>query len=186
MTDRLVVQKESRYLTLLPEIIRWIDSTLASYARDRRPVRSFGFRRLPRYFSEAMLATAGVVLVENVPTPPLSALGLNEFTTFEMQDPAGITYRDTYFLQAKYGDAESLHFHELIHVIQWRILGPERFLLLYAKGLARHGYAEAPLEKMAYVHQTRFDVEQSSYAVEAEVVQQTLAFAKLGTTLRHW
>ncbi len=45
---------------------------------------------------------------------------------------------------------EALHFHELIHVIQWRLLGPERFLVDYANGLDEFGYENSPLEKMAY------------------------------------
>ena len=70
----------------------------------------------------------------------------------------GITYLDTYFLLPGGADDESLHFHELVHVIQWRVLGPENFLLLYAADLAERGYSDSPLEAMAYGHQQRFDV----------------------------
>ena len=45
---------------------------------------------------------------------------------------------------------EAIHFHELIHVIQWRLLGPEDFLKSYANGLDEFGYENSPLEKMAY------------------------------------
>jgi hypothetical protein len=49
-----------------------------------------------------------------------------------------------------------LYFHELIHVIQWRLLGPERFLALYAEGLEAFGYHNSPLEQMAYNAQNMF------------------------------
>jgi len=55
-------------------------------------------------------------------------------------DAAGITYLDTHFVRADQSRVESPHFHELIHAIQWRSLGPERFLALYADGLERFGY----------------------------------------------
>lgn len=162
----------------------WIEKTLAANARLRRPVQSFDFRRLRLYFFEATLATAGVVPIDHVPVPPLSALGLTEFKTFEAQDMAGITFGDTYFLRVNHAQSESLHFHELVHIVQWRVLGPETFLLLYADGLSKNGYANSPLEEMAYRHQSRFDDGQPAYSVESEVSEETLALPKFGAPPR--
>ena len=67
------------------------------------------------------------------------------------------------------------HLHELVHVIQWQVLGARDFLLLYAAGLIEHDYASSTLEKMAYEHQARFDASQETYSVEAEVQEQVLA-----------
>jgi hypothetical protein len=55
---------------------------------------------------------------------------------------------------------EAIYFHELIHVIQWRILGPEQFLRLYADGLERFGYGDSPLEVMAYDAEAAFVAEE--------------------------
>jgi hypothetical protein len=86
-------------------------------------VASFKFPRLQRYFSEELLSTASVVPIDRLPVPPLSALGLREFADFETQPMGGITYLDTYFLQrVAAATDESLHFHELIHVVQWQVL----------------------------------------------------------------
>jgi len=43
--------------------------------------------------------------------PPLSAMGLNQFSDFELMDANGITYLDTYFVRADHAHIESLHFH---------------------------------------------------------------------------
>ncbi|MFZ3243174.1 MAG: hypothetical protein WA694_07970, partial [Pseudolabrys sp.] len=43
-----------------------------------------------------------------------------------------------------------------IHIVQWRILGPEQFLRLYADGLERLGYRDSPLEVMAYDAEAAF------------------------------
>src|ERR1017187_10830475 len=84
------------------------------------------FPRLPHYFSEGLLNTASVVPSDRPPVPPLSALGLREFADFEGQPARGITYRDTSFLGRADAKDESLHFHELVHVVQWQVLGPDR------------------------------------------------------------
>jgi hypothetical protein len=84
-------------------------------------------------------------------------------------------YQDTYFLHRSAITDESLHFHELVHVVQWQVLGPKDFLLMYAAGLAGHGYRRCPLEAMAFDHQRNFDADDEPYAVEAEVWRQTLA-----------
>jgi hypothetical protein len=164
-----------RYLPFLPFILDWIEQTLDAHAHERRTVSSFNFPRLPRYFSEGLLNTASVVPSDRLPVPPLSALGLREFADFESQPARGITYRDTYFLWRAVATDESLHFHELVHVVQWQVLGPKDFLLLYAAGLAESGYRDCALEAMAYDHQSRFDAGDPPYSVEAEVREQTLA-----------
>jgi hypothetical protein len=96
-------------------------------------------------------------------------MGLSRFGDFELMEASGITYLDTYFLRADHAGDESLHFHELVPVVQWRLLGPERFLWLYADGLERCGYRNSPLEVMAYDLQSRFDAGCQPFDVEAEV-----------------
>ena len=61
-----------------------------------------------------------------------------------------------YFLKRSGADDESLHFHEMIHVVQWRLLGAEFSLAMYAGGLEKFGYRNSPLEKMAYDAQELF------------------------------
>jgi len=78
----------------------------------------------------------------------------------------GITYLNTYFVRDDRARDESLHFHELVHVIQWRLLGPEKFLALYAVGLERFGYRKSPLEVMAFNLQHRFQREAKPFNVE--------------------
>jgi hypothetical protein len=67
---------------------------------------------------------------------------------------------------------EELYFHELIHVIQWRLLGPERFLRLYADGLEKFGYQDSPLEKMAYHTQNEFSRSKRTFDAQALVVRE--------------
>ena len=103
--------------------------------------------------------------------PPLTQMGLAQFSAFEKGDFAGITYLDTFFVRRAFLN-EALFFHEMIHVIQWRLLGAEKFLAAYAAGLEQFGYAGSPLEAMAYEAQRKF--ESSSQIFDAEKHTETL------------
>jgi hypothetical protein len=79
-----------------------------------------------------------------VPVPPLASIGLTRFAGFVRGDSDGIAYIDTIFLKPTQSENENVYFHELIHIIQWRLLGPDRFLLAYANGLECFGYRQSP------------------------------------------
>ncbi len=142
---------------VFPAVLDWIQQTLLAHKNLARPIASKNFKHLPLYFSPAQIAAAKFVIVERVPVPPLSSIGLSRFKEFERGDYDGITYLDTYFLRRPGADNEGLHFHEMIHVVQWRVLGARRFVAMYADGLEAFGYRNSPLEKMAYDAQDSFD-----------------------------
>lgn len=146
-----------KVLSKMPDIMSWIDATLAAHAAQARPVASFGFKRLLDFYSPQLLEKTKVVVVERVPVPPLGALGLPEFADFEQGQYVGMTFTDTYFVAGAEASRESLHFHELVHVVQWAHLGIERFLSAYAAGLVTDGYQNSPLEVMAYELEAHFE-----------------------------
>ena len=146
-----------KFASAYPLLIDWISSTLRQHAHDAQPVASFGFPRLHHYYGPQFLTAAKAIIVDRVPVPPLTAIGLGEFSEMERGGFDGITFLDSYFITRRECSNESLHFHELIHVVQWQLLGPERFLAMYADGLERCGYRNSPLEVMAYDAQARFD-----------------------------
>jgi hypothetical protein len=167
------------FRVLYPRVIGWIRQTLEAYSEQAKAVGSLAFPRLSRYFSAELLAMTKVVVVERVPMPPLSSLGLSRFAEFERADYDGITYLDTFFVKRRSAIAERLYFHELIHVVQWRLLGPETFLRTYAAGLEAFGYRESPLEIMAYDAETAFC--QSDKIFDAEqLVEEKLSQIRNG------
>lgn len=152
-----------------PKLISWIGDTLTASSAQARSVASLGFRRLPYYFSQVILNSAKVVSVDSLPMPPLTKLGLTQFADFERGDFDSITYLDTFFVKQQCSHDEGLHFHELIHVLQWRLLGPKRFLAIYADGLERFGYQGCPLESMAYGAERIFRRKTRSFNAENQV-----------------
>jgi len=144
-------------LQKLPPVRDWIERTLAAHRTEARSVASYRFPRLTQFYSPVFLETAFVVIVPRLPIVPMASLGLRELESFEKAEHAAITYRNTSFMLEAGSADESLHFHELIHVIQWQQLGVEGFLTAYANGIIEHGYRDNPLEVMAYDLQAHFD-----------------------------
>lgn len=156
----------------LPVIRRWIDSTVEEHRSAARPLVSLGFSRLSHYFDPETLKRVSVVVVDVVPKPPLTALGLYHFSEFEEMNAAGITYGDVCFVEWARAMDESVHFHELVHAIQWHILGAQQFLLAYALGyLAGAGYDNNPLEEVAHTLEGLFAREPRLFRVEPIVTQ---------------
>jgi hypothetical protein len=149
-----------------PLIIGWIQGILADHASKMVRVDSLGFQRLSQYFSPGLLAHAKVAYVETVPKPPLSQLGLNQFSEFENMKADGITLLDTFFIGQEFKGSESIHFHELVHIVQWKLLGPKAFVAAYADGLERFGYRNSLLEVMAYDAQAQFDKSPQPFDIE--------------------
>ena len=106
------------------------------------------------------------------------AQGLLGFDAFENMTAEAVTYKDTFFVASPLERNESVHFHELVHVVQWDTLGPESFLLPYGLGLAQSGYHESRLEQMAYGLQTMFDQGQPVADLEEGIRRETLALAQ--------
>jgi hypothetical protein len=146
-----------KLLQALPHARDWVERTLGAHRAETRPTASYHFPRLAQFFTPIFLETCFVVVVSRVPVPPLSSFGLPELAEFENGNYAGITYRNTYFIREDSWSNESIHFHELVHVIQWQHLGVDGFLTAYATGLLQHGYRNNPLEAMAHELQEHFD-----------------------------
>ena len=164
-----------------PAIAGWIQQTITEHEDLRCAVASLGFKRLPHYFTPELLAFAKVAYVDSVPTPPLSAIGLHQFTDFELMEPAGITYFDTIISRQEMRGNEAHLFHELVHVIQWKVLGPKNFTAAYADGLERVGYRQSPLEVVAYTLESAFRNGAGPFDVFAVVREQVGALAPVSS-----
>ena len=80
------------FRTLYPYVIGWIRQTLSVHEQAAKAVASLGFPRLSQYFGDELLTSAKVVVIDRVPMPPLSAMGLSRFAEYEHGDYDGITY----------------------------------------------------------------------------------------------
>jgi hypothetical protein len=146
----------TRLRAALPRIREWILRYTESTASQAVTVASLSVPGLDRCYSKKLLESTRFVIMDQICYPPLDQLGLGEFHALNAIPWGGITYNDIYFLRRDLA-CPVLHFHELVHVIQYRRLGVDRFLWAYGLGLALHGYDDSPLEKMAYDLQLEFE-----------------------------
>jgi hypothetical protein len=65
-----------------PPLFDWIQTTLTASAHVAQTIASRGFSRLPLYFTENTLASTKIVVVDPLPMPPLSSMGLARFADF--------------------------------------------------------------------------------------------------------
>lgn len=70
--------------------------------------------------------------------------------------------------------SRSTLFHELVHVVQYQVLGLRRFADLYVCGFLNHGgYDGIPLERQAYELENRFSRNPKKiFSVEEDVVRR--------------
>lgn len=151
MTDLL-----QRMLRALPRIRAWMDDLHATHRHASVPASATGCTRLASALPASLLQRARAVTVDVVPFPPVPAYGLPEFESLARMPIAGVTFGDMYFVHRVHA-SEAIHFHELVHVVQWSTLGVDEFLLTYALGIAQHGYVQSPLEAIAFDLQARFE-----------------------------
>ena len=167
------IQLPQVYIDLIPNLLNWIDKKLQEHSSKAVTVASLGFKRLPQYFSQETLTNSNVIIVPEVPIPPFAELGAPEFAKILNFRAAGITFKNTYFSIPIENKRESHNAHELFHVIQWKLLGPERFLAFFAAGLMESGYRHSPLEQIAYDLQDLFE-KNIAFSAEDEVSKRLL------------
>ncbi|PHX06451.1 hypothetical protein [Vibrio splendidus] len=140
---------------MLNRIEEWIDLTNDRFSSQRQSCAFFA-SEFAGFYSEEFLADSYFVIVDSIPKPDfpeLRQVGLGDFLDMEVQ---GITYKNTYYIVPSVAKDLPLHFHELVHVAQWKTLGAIGFLRRYITEVQSVGYNEAPLEKLAYAFDLRF------------------------------
>lgn len=170
-------------------IAAWLRAQRERYRVDRRAavVGAEVHRRLVPYFGEEVLQRTLFVTLhaDSADRPPffsqLREAGLSESVLSHFTDVSAITYQDVVVMPRLSPDATQLPliFHELVHVVQFDVLGPQSFLERYVDGWVSAGfrYEGIPLEIDAYDLQRRFELDpRKPFDVSGEV--RTLLRAK--------
>jgi hypothetical protein len=169
---RGICVEEKQFKKLVSDVQSWIASMLAEYKAQMAPVEAARFESLNGYFPQDLLQRVQRVIVDRCPVPPLAVTGIPQLAEIESWDIKGIPWENTIFIRRDLADWDAVHFHELLHVVQWDYLGAEGYLTAWAIGTVTRGYRDNPLEEMAFRHQTRFERGNSRYDVVGEVVAE--------------
>lgn len=142
---------------MLDKINDWIDQTLKNHSNQMVSCERF-YSQFNGFYSAEFLSNSSYVAVDQLPKPDFPELrqaGLGGFIDMDLE---GITYKNTYFIKKGDEGDIALHFHELVHVLQWQNLGALPFIQRYMEEIRHFGYQNAPLEKMAYDLQNHFSM----------------------------
>ncbi|WP_422463601.1 hypothetical protein [Endozoicomonas sp. ALB115] len=153
---------------MLNQLEQWIETTLTESAPQRTPCTTL-LPYFSGFYSPELLQESYFVIVENLPIPDFPELrdqGLGGFLDMDIQ---GITYKNTYFIKKGFEQKLRLHFHELVHVLQWRYFGSREFINRYIDEIQQFGYDNAPLERMAYSLEDKFTTSNRPFDVEKYV-----------------
>jgi hypothetical protein len=156
LASRLEPSLISRLRVALPAIWEWILAYTESTAGHGVTVASLAVPNLAACYPKQLLESTRVVIVDEICYPPLEQFGLVEFKSLQLTTWSGITFDGVYYLRRDVV-CPALHFHELVHVVQYRRVGFKQFLWAYSVGLALHRYENSSLEKMAYDLQLEFE-----------------------------
>jgi hypothetical protein len=116
--------------------------------------------RLAPWFDEGTRRSVRVAHVPGIDNPPFyREIGR---VVLDFTGMAAITFVDTVVANRRFVEEPApveLLFHELVHVVQYQVLGVDAFTRQYVDGWAAGGfsYANIPLERMAYRLQADFE-----------------------------
>jgi len=123
------------------------------------------------YFAVADLDRVRILETDRLPIPALPFRQAARHIGLEFLDPsriAAITFDCV--IASRQPLVPRLLFHELVHVVQFRLLGVSAFARLYIRGFLSGGsYLGIPLERCASDLECRFDTDPSPFDVESEV-----------------
>ena len=158
---------------------KWIKEQRHAYRPRARKLPDHTIAQFSPFFETPLLQAVRLVIVPALENPKFleayrttfdeKAIPLLDFTSF-----AGITFVDTIVLADRFasGDPDAVIFHELVHAVQYDLLGPEKFVELYLLGWINQGfnYAAIPLEMDAYELQNRYEADPiDAFSVRDEV-----------------
>lgn len=158
---------------------KWIKEQREAFRPLGRALPDTAIAQFSLYFEERLLREVRLVTVPALENPGFleeyrsvfseKAIPLLDFTAM-----AGITFVDTIVLADRFASADpkAVIFHELVHAVQYDLLGPEKFVELYLLGWINQGfnYAAIPLEMDAYELQNRYEADPTEpFQVEDEV-----------------
>jgi hypothetical protein len=126
---------------------------------------------LAPYFQPEILGCARILVAECLPIPDLPFSSVLRHCGLYILNPSSIgaiTFDNV--IAARQPLSTRLLFHELVHVVQYRLLSIHGFARRYVAGFLSGGsYERIPLERCAFHLEERFVSQPAAFSVEAAV-----------------
>ncbi len=168
------VEKLRKIREGIPPVRDWIARYIADPAHVYRPLDLERFRRLPLHFSAEILGKVRVATVERIEVAPVAHLG--PFVAEFEQAPTIVTAasaQDRIFVLPVSEESESVHFQQVVRLVQWDEAGGDLFLLSYFSLLAEVGFRRSPLIDLIYRLGAAFDRGETLPGLEDDIRRRT-------------
>lgn len=149
---------------LIQEGTDWVRSRRDAHRPEARRFSDQEVEALERFFGSVILNAARIKHVPRINNPPFySMLPTSGLRLIDFTQIAGITFIDTILIATERippgPPPFHLVFHELVHVVQYDLVGIEEFIKRYVHGWFTHGqdYASVPIERQAHELQARYE-----------------------------
>jgi hypothetical protein len=162
---------------------KWIKEQRELFRPQGRELPDTAVAQFAPFFEERLLREVRVVVVPALENPKFLEAYRETFTDkgiplMDFTAMPSITMVDTILLVEECLDdsAIGLIFHELVHAVQYDLLGPDKFVELYLVGWVNQGfnYAAIPLEMDAYDLQNRYEADPTAPFPVKEEISQSL------------
>jgi len=158
----------------------WLWEQRNLYIRNSRRLSAQESQALQAYYDQQTLSKARVATVDRISNPSFyDELKASGTPTLDISGAAGIAFIDCIVvretIQQNSASWNSILFHELVHVVQFDILGPRRHLELYLRGWIENScqYHSIPFETQAQRLEARFNKHEPPFSVK-EIVEGEL------------
>ena len=156
-----------------PLVARYVEAQRDRLSLTATPLSQLSKLRLRQHFSDADLERVRVALADPLPIPDPPFYPLFRRLRLDIPEPSlveAITF--DHVIAARESMRLPLLFHEMVHVVQYRLLGVKAFARLYVKGFfAAGGYHAIPLERCALEMEQRYLTAKEPFDVEGEITK---------------
>jgi len=156
-----------------PLVARYIRAQRNRLASTAMPLSEVSKLRLRQHFGDADLERVRVALADPLPIPDPPFYSLLRWLRLDIPEPSlmdAITF--DHVIAAREPMGLPLLFHEMVHVLQYRLLVVKAFARLYVRGFftggGHHGF---PLELCALEMEQRFINTPEPFDVESEIAK---------------
>ena len=144
---------------------KWIKEQRLVFRPRGRSLTPQAMEQFSPFFEDRLLQKVRLLTVPALENPGFleayrPILAEKAIPLLDFSEMAGITFDDTILVVERFlgADSSPVIFHELVHAVQYDLLGPDKFVELYITGWINQGfnYAAIPLEMDAYELQNQF------------------------------
>jgi hypothetical protein len=165
---------EEKVVTAIERVRQYLQDQRKEFRPRGLPLGADQRSTMNPFFTPALLAEVRIVALRNhrVSNPPFyaeaKALGLTNLP--ELAHMASLTFEDVVIFPGEMSDRRL--FHALVHTVQYKVLGLERYTELFVRGFLRtRSHVSVPLEMQAFSLEAKFaESQEEAFSVE-EIVR---------------